>query len=52
MRAFTAAAVQVQPQPGPLTTASISANVEHCVTWVRDCVRESGAELECSHVRP
>ena len=45
MRAFTAAAVQVQPQPGPLTAASIAANVEHCVDWVRDCVRESGAEL-------
>jgi deaminated glutathione amidase len=45
MRAFTAAAVQVQPRPGPLTRESVAANVEHCVTWVRDCVAETGAEL-------
>ena len=31
MRAFTAAAVQVQPRPEPLTAASIDANVDHCV---------------------
>ncbi len=45
MRPFIAAAVQVQPRPGPLTSASIALNVEHCVTWVRDCVNASGAEL-------
>ncbi len=45
MRAFTAAALQVQPTSGPLTRHSIAANVEHCVSWVRDCVTESGAEL-------
>ena len=45
MRAFTAAAVQVQPRPGPLTADSIAANVAHCVAWVRDCVAGSGADL-------
>ncbi|HEY7044575.1 MAG TPA: nitrilase-related carbon-nitrogen hydrolase, partial [Nocardioidaceae bacterium] len=45
MRAFTAAALQVRPQPGPLTAESITANVDHCVTWVRDCVAETAAEL-------
>lgn len=45
MLAFTAAALQVQPMRGPLTPASIAANVDHCVCWVRDCVDASAAEL-------
>jgi predicted amidohydrolase len=45
MRAFTAAAVQVAPVPGPLTSDSIAANLAHCVSFVRRCVAETGAEL-------
>jgi predicted amidohydrolase len=45
MRAFTAAAVQLAPVPGPLTTASIKSNVDRCVTWVERCVAATGAEL-------
>ncbi len=45
MRALTAAALQVQPQPGPLTGDSIASNVEHCVRWVRDCVAATAADL-------
>ncbi|MBA2560736.1 MAG: carbon-nitrogen hydrolase family protein [Propionibacteriales bacterium] len=45
MRAFTAAALQVQPIAAPLTSASIEANVAHCVDWVRRCASESHAEL-------
>ncbi len=45
MRAFTAAAVQVAPAPGPLTAASISSNMDRCVSMVERCVAETGAEL-------
>ena len=45
MRAFTAAAVQVAPVPGPLTRESISANVERCVAVTRECVAATGADL-------
>ena len=45
MRAFTAAAIQVAPRPGPLTVGSIRSNVDHCVTTVERCVAETGAEL-------
>jgi predicted amidohydrolase len=45
MRAFTAAAVQVQPIAAPLTPQTIEANVAHCVEWVRRCVQETAAEL-------
>ena len=45
MRAFTAAALQVQPRPDPLTSESVDANVAHCVEWVRSCVAESRADL-------
>ncbi|MGI8577715.1 MAG: carbon-nitrogen hydrolase family protein [Nocardioidaceae bacterium] len=45
MRAFTAAALQVQPSSSPLTADSIDANIAHCVAWVRDCAADSGAEL-------
>ncbi len=45
MRAFTAAAVQVAPAPGPLTAESIKANVAHCAEYVERCVEATGAEL-------
>lgn len=45
MRAFTAAAVQVAPMPGPLTAESVKANVAKCVEYVRRCVDATGAEL-------
>jgi deaminated glutathione amidase len=45
MRAFTAAAVQIAPTPGPLTAASIKANLDRCVEYVERCVAATGAEL-------
>jgi predicted amidohydrolase len=45
MRAFTAAAVQVQPIAAPLTPQTIEANVAHCAEWVRRCAQETAAEL-------
>lgn len=45
MRAFTAAAIQLAPRPGPLTTASIKANVDNAVSWVERCVAATGADL-------
>ncbi|MEI2809756.1 MAG: carbon-nitrogen hydrolase family protein [Nocardioides sp.] len=45
MRAFTAAAVQVAPVPGPLTPESIAANCAHGVAYVEACVDATGAEL-------
>ena len=45
MRAFTAAAIQLAPRPGPLTAASIKANVDNAVTWIERCVAATGAEL-------
>jgi len=45
MRAFTAAAVQTAPVPGPLTAASVKANVEHCVALLERCVEATGADL-------
>src|SRR5262245_7534360 len=45
MRAFTAAAVQVAPVPGPLTAESIRSNVDKCVSLVERCVEATGAEL-------
>ncbi|MEJ7630078.1 MAG: carbon-nitrogen hydrolase family protein [Nocardioidaceae bacterium] len=45
MRAFTAAALQVQPLAAPLTRETFAANVAHCVDWLGRCVDESGAEL-------
>jgi deaminated glutathione amidase len=45
MRAFTAAAVQLAPVPGPLTPESVKSNVDRCVSMVERCVAESGAEL-------
>jgi predicted amidohydrolase len=45
MRAFTAAAVQLAPVPGPLTAESVKANVDRCVEYVERCVAATGAEL-------
>ncbi|MBX6766940.1 MAG: carbon-nitrogen hydrolase family protein [Actinomadura rubrobrunea] len=45
MRAFTAAAVQFAPEPGPLTEASVRRNLDKAVSWTRRCVERSGAEL-------
>jgi deaminated glutathione amidase len=45
MRAFTAAAIQVAPAPGPLTEQSIQSNVDKCVSMVERCVEATGAEL-------
>ncbi|MFE2870103.1 carbon-nitrogen hydrolase family protein [Embleya sp. NPDC059259] len=45
MRAFTAAAVQVVPRPGPLTAAVVEANIAHALDWVTRCVESTGAEL-------
>jgi deaminated glutathione amidase len=45
MRAFTAAAVQIAPAPGPLTAESVKANLTKCVEYVERCVDATGAEL-------
>jgi predicted amidohydrolase len=45
MKEFTAAAVQIAPVPGPLSAASVKANLAHAVDWVERCVETSGAEL-------
>ncbi|HYY80208.1 MAG TPA: carbon-nitrogen hydrolase family protein [Actinomycetes bacterium] len=45
MRAFTAAAVQVAPAPGPLRAESVKANLDTCVEQVERCVAATGAEL-------
>jgi deaminated glutathione amidase len=45
MQAFTAAAIQVAPAPGPLTPASVKSNIDNCVTWLERCVESSGADL-------
>src|SRR5665811_2101348 len=45
MRAFTAAAIQIAPVPGPLSPDVVNANIEKCVDWLTRCVRETGAEL-------
>src|SRR6266540_2642423 len=45
MRAFTTAAVQIAPAPGPLTAEGIKSNVEKCVEYVERCVDATGAEL-------
>jgi len=45
MRAFTAAAVQIAPLPGPVTAATITANGGHGAAWARRCVEATGAEL-------
>ncbi|CCH75539.1 Nitrilase/cyanide hydratase and apolipoprotein N-acyltransferase [Nostocoides australiense Ben110] len=45
MKAFTAAAIQIAPVPGPLTRESIAANVAKCVDFTRECVAATDAEL-------
>lgn len=45
MHAFTAAAIQLAPEPGPLTAASVKANCEKAAGWVRRCVEATGAQL-------
>jgi deaminated glutathione amidase len=45
MRAFTAAAVQIAPLPGPLTRESVRDNCVKAAEWVRRCVDATGAEL-------
>lgn len=45
MRACTVAALQAAPVPGPLTAASIEANVAHLVELTRACVAATGADL-------
>ncbi len=45
MKAFTAAAVQIAPQPGPLTAESVKANLAKAVEWTERAVAATGAEL-------
>lgn len=45
MRAFTAAALQLAPLPGPLTAESVAANLAKAAAWVERCVEATGAEL-------
>ncbi|MGC0416089.1 carbon-nitrogen hydrolase family protein [Embleya sp. AB8] len=45
MRAFTAAAVQLVPRPGPLTASVVEANITHALDWITRCVESTGAEL-------
>ncbi len=45
MRAFTAAAVQIAPAPGPLTAESVVANLAKTVDFTRRCVQATGADL-------
>jgi predicted amidohydrolase len=45
MRAFTAAAIQLAPLPGPLTAESVKGNLARSVDWVERCVAATGAEL-------
>jgi deaminated glutathione amidase len=45
MRAFTVAAIQVAPAPGPLTAAAVKANLATCVDHVERCVAATGADL-------
>ena len=45
MKAFTAAAVQIAPLPGPLTAESVKGNLAKAADWVTRCVDATGAEL-------
>ena len=45
MRAFTAAALQLAPCPGPLTPASVDDNLNRCIGMLELCVAQTGAEL-------
>ena len=45
MRAFTAAALQIAPVAGPLSSEAVTANLAKCVDWLTRCVEATGAEL-------
>lgn len=45
MKAFTVAAIQLAPVAGPLSAATIKANVANGVATIRRCVDSTGAEL-------
>lgn len=45
MKAFTAAAIQIAPLPGPLSSAAISGNLHKAVSFIEKCVAETGASL-------
>jgi carbon monoxide dehydrogenase subunit G len=45
VRAFTAAALQLAPLPGPLTAEVVTGNLAKAVEWVERCVAATGAEL-------
>lgn len=45
MRAFTAAAVQIAPVPGPLSPETVRKNLDKCVDFTRRCVDATKAEL-------
>jgi hypothetical protein len=45
MKAFTVAAVQIAPLPGPLTAESVKGNLAKASDWVTRAVESSGAEL-------
>lgn len=45
MRAFTAAAIQLAPLPGPLTAETVAANCDRAAEWTRRCVEATGADL-------
>ena len=45
MRAFNAAAIQLNPAPGPLTAESIAVNAANAVAMIRECVAATRAEL-------
>ena len=45
MKAFTVAAVQIAPLPGPLTAESVKGNLAKASDWVTRAVESTGAEL-------
>jgi predicted amidohydrolase len=45
MHAFTAAALQLAPLPGPLGPDSVAGNCAKAVGWLRRCVEATNAEL-------
>lgn len=45
MQAFTAAAIQIAPEAGPLTASSIKANCAKAVQFVQRCFDATGADL-------
>ena len=45
MREFTAAAIQISPVPGPLTAASVKANIAKAIDFIERCVASTEAKL-------